>query len=87
MRTSEFSLKKRRYVSEGKVSRISGANLAKIEIPLPPLAEQRRIADTLDSFDALVNDLTSGLPAEVEARRQQYAYYRDRLLDFPRKAS
>ncbi|WP_281706694.1 restriction endonuclease subunit S [Corynebacterium argentoratense] len=50
---------------------------------LPPLEEQRRIADILDSFDALVNDLTSGLPAEIEARRKQYEYYRDKLLTFP----
>lgn len=52
-------------------------------IHLPPLEEQRRIADILDSFDALVNDLSSGLPAEIAARRKQYEYYRDKLLSFP----
>ena len=57
--------------------------MAKIPIPLPPLSEQRRIADVLDRFDALCNDLTSGLPAEIEARRKQYEYYRDQLLTFP----
>lgn len=36
----------------------------------------------LDKFDALVNDLSIGLPAEIEARRQQYEHYRDRLLTF-----
>lgn len=51
-------------------------------IPLPPLAEQERIVGILDRFDALVNDLTSGLPAEIEARRKQYEYYRDKLLTF-----
>ncbi|MBS1944617.1 MAG: hypothetical protein JST98_05305, partial [Bacteroidetes bacterium] len=41
-----------------------------------------RIVSILDQFDALVNDLSSGLPAEIKARRQQYAHYRDRLLTF-----
>lgn len=43
---------------------------------------QRRIANVLDKFDTLVNDLSSGLPAEIEARRKQYEYYRDKLLTF-----
>ena len=44
--------------------------------------EQERIVAILDRFDALCNSLTSGLPAEIEARRRQYEYYRDRLLMF-----
>ena len=52
------------------------------EVPVPPLDEQARIVAILDQFDALVNDLSSALPAEVQARRQQYEYYRDRLLTF-----
>ena len=48
----------------------------------PPLDEQERIVAILDKFDALVNDLSIGLPAELNARRQQYEYYRDRLLTF-----
>lgn len=52
------------------------------EIPIPPLEEQQRIVNILDKFDALVNDLTSGLPAEIEARRKQYEFYRDQLLTF-----
>lgn len=59
--------------------------LKRVRIPLPPLAEQERIVKILDKFDALVNDISSGLPAEIEARRKQYEYYRDRLLTFPRK--
>lgn len=51
-------------------------------IPLPPNAEQERIVAILDKFDALVNDISVGLPAEIEARRKQYEYYRGRLLDF-----
>ena len=61
-------------------------DILKILIPTPPLAEQIRIVTILDKFDALVNDLTSGLPAEIKARRQQYEYYRDRLLSFKEAA-
>lgn len=71
----------------GTVKSISMAKMKQIEVPVPPLAEQRRIVDILDHFDALTTSLTDGLPAEIDARRRQYEYYRDKLLDFPRKAS
>ena len=61
---------------------ITGSDLKKIIIKLPPLSEQERIVSILDKFDALVNDLSSGLPAEIAARRKQYEHYRDRLLSF-----
>lgn len=61
---------------------ISKARLAKIMVPLVDGGEQDRIASLLDKFDALVNDLNSGLPAELAARRKQYEYYRDKLLTF-----
>lgn len=54
------------------------------EIPVPPLEVQHQIVQILDRFDALCNDLTQGLPAEIEARRKQYEYYRDLLLTFKR---
>ena len=61
---------------------LSGANLGLVKIPVPSLEEQARIVAILDKFDALVNDLSSGLPAEIAARRKQYEHYRDRLLTF-----
>lgn len=56
-------------------------------VPIPPLGEQARIASILDKFDALVNDLSIGLPAEIRARQAQYEYYRDRLLTFEELAA
>lgn len=70
------------YISGGAQPKLNQANLNKIPIPVPPLEEQTRIVAILDKFDALVNDLSSGLPAEISARRKQYEYYRDRLLTF-----
>lgn len=56
-------------------------------IPIPSIAEQQRIVAILDRFDTLTTDLTKGLPAEIEKRRQQYEYYRDKLLTFKRKGA
>ena len=69
----------------GSVNSLVVPRLMDYEIPVPALDEQQRIADLLDHFDALVNDITSGLPAEIAARRAQYEHYRDRLLSFPEK--
>lgn len=61
---------------------ISTADVKAYEIPVPALEEQERIVGILDKFDRLVNDLSEGLPAEIEARRAQYAHYREKLLSF-----
>lgn len=80
--TAAFHAEKNKFVARAKVKRLSGESLGKLTIPIPPLDEQERIVAILDKFDELVNDLGSGLPAEIKARRQQYEYYRDRLLSF-----
>lgn len=67
------------------IAQITGKDFSRISIPLPPLSEQRRIVAILDRFEALTNDLQAGLPAEIAARRQQYEYYREKLLTFKRK--
>jgi type I restriction enzyme, S subunit len=74
------------YVSGAAQPKLNQANLNRIPIPVPPIEEQERIVVILDKFDALVNDLSSGLPAEIKARRQQYEHYRDRLLTFKEAA-
>lgn len=53
-------------------------------IPIPPLAEQERIVSILDKFESLTSDLSQGLPAEIAAVQEQYEYYRDKLLSFPK---
>ena len=70
------------YISGGAQPKLNQKNLNRIEIPLPSQERQKYIVDILDRFDAICNDLTSGLPAEIEARQKQYEYYRDRLLSF-----
>ena len=70
---------------DGTIKRLYNDRLLNTAIPVPSLSKQHRIVDCLDKFDTLVNDLTSGLPAEIEVRRKQYEYYRDRLLTFPEK--
>ena len=64
---------------------ISDKKVKEFKIPVPPLAEQNRIVKILDKFDALVSDISVGLPAEMAARRKQYEYYRAKLLDFPER--
>ncbi|EPM3140105.1 restriction endonuclease subunit S [Campylobacter upsaliensis] len=69
-------------VRKASIPRLSQDCIKKLKIPLPPLEVQNDIVELLDKFDTLANDLTSGIPAEIEARKKQYEYYRERLLSF-----
>ena len=69
-----------------KVIEVAPVDLARVEIPAPSIGTQQKVVDILGRFDTLTKSLTDGIPAEIEARTAQYGYYRDRLLDFPRKA-
>lgn len=71
--------------SSGTVRNLNSDIVRTTPLLVPPLHVQQRVIDILDRFDALTTSLTDGLPAEIEARRQQYEYYRDKLFDFPRK--
>lgn len=71
---------------KGGIPQLTIPKVKGIEIPVPSLETQRKVVDILDRFDALTTSLTDGIPAEIEARKAQNAYYRDRLLDFPRKS-
>ncbi len=71
-----------RVSAGGTIARIYNDNITKAIIPLPPLEKQKEIVEILDRFDNLCNDISKGLPAEIEARQKQYEYYRDKLLTF-----
>ena len=77
-----YELKPWKASEGGTIPRLYNDNIAKAVIAVPPIEEQKRIVSILDRFDAICNDLTSGLPAEIEARQKQYEHYRDRLLSF-----
>ena len=69
-------------VRKASIPRLARSVLEQVNIPLLPLRVQEEIVRILDRFDKLCNDLSVGLPAEIEARRKQYEYYRDKLLTF-----
>ena len=73
------------YKTAGAQPGLSVAKLEKVLVLIPSMSAQKRIVDILDRFDALCNDITIGLPAEIEARQKQYEYYRDKLLSFKEK--
>lgn len=70
------------FAKGAKMPRGDKSSIMKYKIPIPPIAEQERITGILDKFDSLVNDISIGLPAEIDGRRKQYNYYRGKLLDF-----
>lgn len=69
-------------LGQGSQSNINAKIIKAFLIPLPPLSVQQRIVNVLDNFDAICSDLKIGLPAEIDARKKQYEYYRDKLLSF-----
>lgn len=72
------------YKSAGAQPGLAVKNIEELLAPVPPLNEQRRIVDILDRFDTLCNDISKGLPVEIDERQKQYEYYRDKLLTFPK---
>ncbi|TRD11118.1 restriction endonuclease subunit S [Erythrobacter insulae] len=93
MQTNAFHDQKGQFVSRGKIKRLLIDGMKKVKLPVPfpndqekSLAEQARIVAILDKFDTLTTSLSEGLPREIELRQQQYEYYRDLLLSFPKPA-
>lgn len=87
-----YQLKPWNVSDGGTISRLYNDNILKAKIPVPypedkerSLVEQQRMVDILERFDRLCNDISEGLPAEIESRQKQYEYYRDKLLTFKKK--
>ena len=79
-----FTKQKEKLAHGTKVIEVTPSKLLNIFVPLPSLEEQCQIVDILDKFDSYCNDISKGLPAEIEARQKQYEFYREKLLTFNR---
>ena len=80
--TSMFFEQKKKYAHGTKVIEVTPNKLEDTIIPIPTLEDQAMIVNILDKFHSLATDISAGLPAEIEARKKQYEYYRDKLLSF-----
>ena len=83
--TPDFQRQLSKIVSPSGQTKFNKTELKKLTIPIPSRERQQKIVSTLDAFSSLTTSLSSGLPAEIAARQQQYEYYRDQLLTFPGK--
>lgn len=83
-RTKQFHDQIRRNISSGKISAINSKGLEKVYIPIPSLEEQERIVKLLDQLDATHTAIEEEITKEIKLRTQQYEYYREKLLTFPK---
>lgn len=83
--SKHFFVQKEKLAHGTKVIEVTPKALENILIPIPSLEEQERIASIIDNFNMLCNDSAVGIKAEIEARKKQYEYYRDKLLTFKKK--
>lgn len=84
LRTNAVQRYWKQNAGKGTVSNLNADIVRNTVIPIPPISEQKRIVSILNKFETLVNDLSQGLPAEIEAVQEQYEYYRNKLLMFNR---
>ncbi|GAA7050689.1 restriction endonuclease subunit S [Helicobacter pylori] len=81
LKTNEIQIMEN-LVSRGSIPALNKADIETLTIPIPPLEIQQEIVKILDQFSILTTDLQTGIPAEIEARKKQYEYYREKLLSF-----
>lgn len=78
-----LSVLAKKHVSSGMGNpKLMSNVMSRIRVPLPSIKEQKKIASLLNQFETFCNDMNIGVPAEIEARKKQYEYYRDKLLTF-----
>jgi len=77
-----FSYEKIKNLGQGARGDLNSSMIKNLKIPVPSLSEQERIVSILDKFDILTTSISEGLPKEIELRKKQYEYYRDKLLTF-----
>ena len=77
----------KQHLNQGNFSSVDMTQFVDFVFAIPSLKRQKEIVQTLDRFDTLCTDISSGLPAEIDARQKQYEYYRDQLLTFKEKQS
>ena len=82
LQTKDVREQVRNRMSHGSQPNLSMRVLEQFDVKIPTLEEQHCIVNILDKFDKLINDISEGLPAEIELRRKQYEYYRNKLLNF-----
>lgn len=70
------------YVSAGAQPGLAVKNLEELKIAIPIYELQKDIGSTLDSFSLMLSGSATGLTVEINARKKQYEYYRDKLLTF-----
>ncbi|MEB3484556.1 restriction endonuclease subunit S [Pasteurella multocida] len=78
----EYNMK---HAKGAKMPRGNKQAILQYKIPIPPLTTQQKIVAILDKFETLTHSITEGLPKEIELRRKQYEYYREKLLTFPKQ--
>lgn len=84
-RTRQFHDQIKKHIRTGKISAINAKGLGKATIPVPSSEEQERIVNILDKLDILTTSIGESLPKEIELRKKQYEYYREKLLTFPKE--
>ena len=82
LQTKDVREQVRNRMSHGSQPNLSMRVLEQFDVKIPTLEEQHCVVNILDKFDKLINDISEGLPAEIELRRKQYEYYRNKLLNF-----
>ena len=85
LKSQELKLQESQYGAG--IPTLSKQDIEMLNIPIPHIKVQEEIVKILDGFYTYSTDLTIGLPAEIEKRKQQYEYYRDTLLNFSNKAA